>query len=328
MMTFKLRQASILYTPAASRPLCETVISMHIFMNFQCILRRCGSLFFPFLLICWSANTFSQQTLKIAGTANDQGYKADLLKLVLAALDEPYELQYLGKSVNRKRQEVLLEQGTIDLAWFPASAELDNRFVCLRFPIYKGLASYRFLLVKNEHRNRLQGVKTIDALKNQYVGGAGHFWSSTKIYEQHAFRLITAVKKPGLFHMLEGGRFDYFIRGANEVKKELELYSDLNLTIDPNVMVYMPATSYTYVNPKRPDLETALSAGFRRIINSGEYDAFVKKSVIYKGLISIISKQNRRILRLNSDSYEHPENNPVLWIDLENLATPKQHDPM
>lgn len=266
----------------------------------------------------------AQPTLTLPGGINELGYKEKLLKVVLASLDNPYELKFLEKKVNRKRLEVLLEQGDIDVTWFPATPDLEEKFIALKYPIYKGLASYRFLLVKNQHRNRLKNVSTIDSLKTQYVGGTGRFWSTTKVYEKSGFRLVTAVKKPGLFHMLEGGRFDYFLRGTNEVKKELETYSDLNLIIDPSVVVYMPTASYTYVNAKRPELAAALTEGYRRIIDNGEFDAYVKKSFLYKDLISISREQKRKVLRLKSDSYALPENDHELWMDLGNFMAAKQ----
>jgi len=247
-------------------------------------------------------------------------YNRGLLKLLMAEVDQKYTVEVVNKSFNRKRMESALENDVIDVGWFPANAELMDKFITLKYPMYKGLASYRIPLVKEQYRDRFNNVNSISELKTQYSGGSGLFWSTTEIYNATGFNLTTSAKKSSLFYMLEGERFDYFLRGVNEVKNELKIYEPLNLVIDPNIIVYMPSVSYFFVNPKRTELAEDLKRGFQNIVNNGKYDEYIKNSYLYKDLVDIIKENNQRVLRVEHNPFNAPENDPDRWFDINQVV--------
>ena len=249
-------------------------------------------------------------------------YSRALLKLAINSLSEDrVEIRYYGKSLSRKRSEIALENGDIDVTFLPVSQDLLSKNIPIKYPIFKGISSYRFPLIKRQNQSMLANVDSIQTLKSRYVGGAGTFWSTTKIYKQNNFNIVTAAKKTGLFYMLEGGRFDYFLRGVNEVDRELKKYADLNLMVDPNVVVYVPNASYTFVTSSRPEVAEVLKRGFKNITESGEFDAFVKNSQFYKDMLRILGQQKRKVLRVNYNPFQLPENVPEKWIDIEKLLS-------
>lgn len=104
--------------------------------------------------------------------------------------------------MSKSRALHLLETGVeVDIVWTMTSIEREKRFLPIRIPIYKGLGSYRLLLIRHEDQAKFSALKDEVALK-QLMLSQVHDWVDTDVLRQNKFKVLNASSYQSLFQML------------------------------------------------------------------------------------------------------------------------------
>jgi hypothetical protein len=244
-------------------------------------------------------------------------YSIKMLKLALAHIDTPYRVEVLKENFTQARiNEEVRIGGALDLCWNSSDADLESIIEPIRIPLFKGLLGYRIFIINKNDQAKFDRVKSLDDLKQLSVG-QGRTWADTRILESNGFNVIKTNKYPGLFYMVEGGRFDGFPRGVHEPFGELESRPALELTVERNLMIYYQMPFYLFVSKDNKKLKRDLEEGFEKAIADGSFD---KTFLEDKSIKDVIEKANmKHRLRFNISnpnlSKETPLDRTELWFD-------------
>jgi hypothetical protein len=189
-----------------------------------------------------------------------------------------YKIVYTNK-MTRNRAMVEMQEGSIHVYDAPTRMEWEENLIPIYFPISKGLLSYRLLLIRKKDQAKFSKIRTSNELK-QLRAGLGSQWSTTKVLEYHKFKVVKSVDYNGLFQMLASGRFDYFLRGANEIFGEFKNHQDelSNIAIEEDLVVYIYQPIYLFVTPKLPGLAKRVKAGLKMASEDGSFDRVFEKN--------------------------------------------------
>src|SRR5690606_9783440 len=136
-----------------------------------------------------------------------------------------------------------------------------------------GLMSHRILLIRKGDQAHFDRVQTLDDLR-QFSLGQVRTWQDSDILEKSGFKVVKITKKPGLFHMLDGARFDAFPRGANEAWNELAAFPTLALDVEKNLVLVYPLPTYFFVSKHRPEVAQDLEEGLEKMLADGSFDRY------------------------------------------------------
>src|SRR5690606_16755703 len=143
-----------------------------------------------------------------------------------------------GEIYSRPRMMESIRNGSISLMWGGTSEEMENDFIPVRIDVYRGLMNHRLFFIRKGDQARFDNIHSLEDFREVKFAHA-RSWQDAKILEGAGLTVIKANKKPSLFYMLDGGRFDAFPRGASEAWTELAAFPDLNLTVEQNlVLIY------------------------------------------------------------------------------------------
>ncbi|GGC58710.1 transporter substrate-binding domain-containing protein [Undibacterium terreum] len=245
-----------------------------------------------------------------------------LQEYVLAALD--LGLRHSGKDYQRVAssakmqqaraiQELLSEQGQLDLLWTMTTAEREAQLLAVKIPIDKGLFGWRIALVKRGRGNIFKTVMKSKDLQ-AYSAGQEHDWPDTPILRSNGLPVVTATSYEALFNMLDGKRFDYFPRSVMEIWQEYREHPFHNLEVEKTIVLHYPTALYFFVSPRRPELAKDLHAGLEKAVADGSFERLFRKHLL--PAIKKANIQKRRVLELSNpllgpDSL--PGKRPELW---------------
>ncbi|SMF15252.1 hypothetical protein SAMN02745866_00991 [Alteromonadaceae bacterium Bs31] len=206
-----------------------------------------------------------------------QPYDIALLLGALSATEKeygPYQFELPGHTMVSDR--TLLELGTgknLSVAVSTYKKTWEGKTLVVPFPIRRGLGSYRFFFANSKNRHKFAQVHTLEQLKS-FTFGQGLSWSTTKILNDHGLRVVTENSYGGLFKMLQAGRFDLFMRGADEIVREQRTIASTHnkLYIEDRVVVFTYLPMYYNVTPTRPKLAERIEAGLIAMHESGSFD--------------------------------------------------------
>lgn len=245
-----------------------------------------------------------------------------ILDIIELAMEKSGESKVIAPSADYysdARQVEELRQGNLDLIWAGASSELQEQLQAIKLPIFKGLSGYRTFVIAAGTQDRFDGIDSIASLKG-LKAGLGRFWSDTLILEASGINVIKPVKADSLFHMLDGGRFDYMPLGMHESHDVITLQNggDVNLALEQNLILAYPLAMYFYVQKDNYDLYNKLNDGMEMAISDGSYDElFYNSPLIVNALVnSNISK--REIIYIDNPILPNdvPLERTELWLDI------------
>lgn len=232
----------------------------------------------------------------------------------------PFELHQSTHPMSSQRvaQELLMPGGRINVFARATSVELERQFVPVRVPIDRGLLGYRLFLVRDADLPRFAAVRKLDDLRKLRVG-QGKDWIDVPILNNAGIEVIEGTSYPGLFAMLEAGRFDFFSRGIDEAQREFRERRKAypHMVIEPTLLLHYPLPVYFFT---RRDAEGKLLArriadGMEIMIRDGSLNALFQQ---YKGeSIKAGALQNRRVLRIENPHLtpETPLSRSELWFN-------------
>lgn len=274
----------------------------------------CASLF-PNLTLAQQKNI----TLNMKSNVQTD-YMTSLLKLALEYSNASYNYAYTSEVYSRPRLMESVKSGSVSVMWGGTSEQMEQDFIPIRIDAYRGLMSHRLLFIREGDQSRFDNIKTLDDLRKMKFG-QGRSWQDAAILENAGLTVIKATKKPSLYYMLDGDRFDAFPRGANEVWTELEAFPDLKLTVEKNLVIIYPLPTYFFVSPKDPDLARDIERGLEAAIADGSFDRYFFSSPEVKDTLAKADLKNRRAFHFTNPFLPKatPLDRKELFLDLTNM---------
>lgn len=244
-------------------------------------------------------------------------YMNGLLKLALSYSSREYIYSTTPEVYSRPRVMESVKSGSISVMWGGTSEEMEKDFLPIRIDAYRGLMNHRLFFIRQGDQARFDQINTLDDLKKVKFG-QGRSWQDASILEGAGLEVVKATKKPSLYHMLDGGRFDAFPRGANEVWTELTAFPDLKLTVEKNLVLIYPLPTYFFVTPKDPTLAKDIESGLEAAIKDGAFDRYFYNSPEVKEALGKADLKNRKAIRIENPYLPKatPLDRKELWLDL------------
>lgn len=244
-------------------------------------------------------------------------YMNGLLKLALSYSSTNYTFATTPEVYSRPRVMESVRSGSISVMWGGTSEEMERDFIPVRIDAYRGLMNHRLFFIRKGDQARFDNIHNLEDLKKVRMG-QGRSWQDASILENAGFEVVKATKKPSLYHMLDGGRFDAFPRGANEVWTELNAFPELALTVEKRLVLIYPLPTYFFVSPKNPELAKDIENGLESAIDDGAFDRYFYGSPEVQEALERADLPNRRAIRI--DNPYLPKATPLdrkeLWLDL------------
>jgi len=275
------------------------------------------------LLICWfNLGAANAKVLVIkhaqAESPDDRRnqYFLDLLNLALdktVPTDGDYSIQECEQRMPQRRAlQQMQKQRCINLVWTMTSAKRERQALAVRIPLLKGLLGQRVLLIRKNDLARFQDIQNVSQL-GELLAGQGMGWPDVDILKANQLPVIEGTLHEGLFGMLQRGRIDYMPRGLNETEQELRQHPELDLMVEPHLLLSYTAPIYFFVRRDNYHLAARLEKGLRLAIEDGSFDALFKRYRYHELLAQL---EQRRVLKLYNVNLpaETPVNDDSLWV--------------
>jgi hypothetical protein len=277
--------------------------------------------FFRLFICCLYGALYSSccsaQTINLMSNSTDETLPAKVIREVITELGMSYSYPYENDpDTTQERLSSDVQSGDMDIIWIMTSEKIEKNFQAIYIPIYRGTLGMRLGIVKRENKNIFANVRSLDDLK-KFTAGQGKIWADTFILEANDLSVAKTLKFPNLFYMLEGDRFDYFPRGFFEPWSEVERFSDLDLVVEPHILIRYTSPMYFFTNKKNDDLVAKIHAKLLEKIADGSYQKlFFADERISDGL-SQGQLDKRVVIDLKNPflTDQTPLKNKALWYD-------------
>jgi hypothetical protein len=267
--------------------------------------------------------TAQEKVIRVSVVTTDPNasYSLTMLKLALERIETKYRIKEVTEDFTQTRVNEEVRTGGLDLAWIASDSELESTLLPIRIPLFKGLLGYRIFIINADNQAKFDRIQTLEQLKQQITMGQGKTWADTKILETNGFKVVKATKYPGLFHMVDGGRFDAFPRGVHEPFGEIRERPALNLAVEQNLMIAYKMPYYFFVGPDNHELANDVERGLNLAIADGSFDKAFFSAPQVTDVIEKANMKNRRIFFIDNAllSPETPLDRSELWFDPRNL---------
>lgn len=291
---------------------------MSSLFQFRCLVT--ASLFSSLILISSHVFAADKQLKYNMPSAVQTDYMQGLMKLALNYSGKHYVFSTTEETYSRPRLMESVKNGSVSLMWGGTSEQMETDYIPIRIDAYRGLMSHRVLIIRDGDQSRFDSVKTLDDLR-KIKFGQGRSWQDASIMENAGFDVVKSTKKPGLFYMLDGGRFDAFPRGANEAWSEVAAFPKLNLTVEKQLVLVYPLPTYFFVHKGDPELAKDIENGLEAAIKDGSFDNYFYNSKEVKDALERADLPNRRAFYIKNPFL--PKATPLerkeLWITIDDL---------
>lgn len=230
--------------------------------------------------------------------------------------------------MNAERSQALLaDSKAISLLVRVTTKERETLMRPIHLPLDKGLTGYRLFLIQKPTQARLRNVRTLQDLK-QFSIGQGSRWVDTDILTHAGLTVVSGGGYESLFKMLQGGRFDLFSRGINEIGEELQAASanDPNLAIEENLMLYYPLPRYFFFARTEvgEQLAKRVEAGLQLLMENGQFEVLYQR--FKRQMLSGLQLSGRRVFRIENPtlSDQTPLGKREYWDTLASELTRKK----
>ncbi len=244
-------------------------------------------------------------------------YFVDMLRL---ALDKSrgefggYELKPVPLRVPQGRILRMLSAGEeVDVLWSMTTRDREQHLQPVRIPLTKGMMGYRLLVVREHDLDRFASVESLNDLAETVAGQAAD-WPDTDIL-RHNELPVTTSGYISLFTMLQRERIDYIPRALSEPWEEVARRPELNLQVEPSLMLYYPTANYFFVRRQNSALAKRLERGLETAIADGSFDELFLGHPSHRPVFEQSRLSGRRVLTLDNPLL--PESTrldrPELW---------------
>ena len=237
---------------------------------------------------------------KTTDIAAEDYYFYRVLELVLYKTEAEWgvaRLKQLPYRLEDKRMRTGLMQGVVDVIWSPTSDEFEQQMLPVRVSLLKELNNYRLLLIRKGDQPIFSAVQSLDDFR-KLKGGISSQWTDARIMEYNRLPLAQVVGYGKLFKMLAAKRFDYFSRGLYQIQTEVDLYPELELQIEQELMLSYPNEVYFFVNKNNEALARRLESGLEIALRDGSFDKLFNSIPRYQWGMELLKKHQRRVITL------------------------------
>jgi len=246
-------------------------------------------------------------------SATHSPYFMQVLELALERADVQYEFEGVVLSeFYESRSAFSLGQSIYDVHWMHTNKEREEALIPIRIPLLRGLIGWRLLGMKAGDQARFDGVSELKDLED-FTLVQGHDWPDTDVLSRAGLNVWRAPSKEGMFRMLAAGRVDLFPRAITEIWQEMELFSELDVAVEENLVLVYPSAYYFFVEPGKPELAEAIERGLNKAVEDGSFE---KAFLGYFGdVIERSGLSKRRIIRVENAIMpeDTPLDRPELW---------------
>jgi len=209
----------------------------------------------------------------------------------------------------------LSKGGTLDVASFPASKELEQRLTPVPICIHKGILGIRLFLIDARRQGEFSAIQNLEELK-KLSAGQGSDWLDTRVLRSNGFEVVTGPNYEGLFGMLLAKRFDFFPRGAYEPFVEVQQRAERmpQLAVEKSLALYYPYPDFLWVKKGNTALAERLRKGLEAAIADGSFESLFESE--YGDAIRQAKLEQRRIFRLSNPEYDKMPHagDPRYWL--------------
>ncbi|WP_159083986.1 substrate-binding periplasmic protein [Saccharobesus litoralis] len=232
-----------------------------------------------------------------------------------------YEVQVIGYSLPNYRKLQQVEEGrNINVAMALTTQEWERRTIPIRIPLRRGILNYRLLLIHKDNLTKFSNIASVEELKKLRVGLRRN-WATNEVMAAQDYNIVNAFSYDAIFNMLQLKRYDYVPRGIHEIYDEVLLrqHELPDITVAPNIAIYIPAPFYMFVSKKTPHLAERLETGLRKLVDNG----FIEQQLhqYYGQHIKKANLKNRRIINVGNPLLppETPLEDKSLWTDWQQV---------
>jgi hypothetical protein len=193
--------------------------------------------------------------------------------------------------------QIMAKHQGIDIVWGSATKERFDSYLPVKVPIYKGLIGWRLALVTQAKQQIFANVKTLDELR-AFNPGQRLNWSDYKIFQENGFTITSGSSRRALAEMLLLERFDFFPRAVIEIEMEQREYANMNIALDPYLLIRYKSAYVFYVAKDNIELAKILTEGLHRAKADGSFDRLFERH--FKALFERLDLPSRRIIELNN----------------------------
>lgn len=277
-----------------------------------------SSIFLIFLSL-FTSSIFAKEIVFLQADEAKDKYHIDLIKFLYK--DDPnYSLRPYRGEISYGRQKSEIEAGNLTVAAFATDKKIEQQLQPIRIPILKGLLGHRIFIIRDGEQSKFANINSFSDLL-RYKAGQGRTWADTAVLETSGLNTITAVKYHNLFLMLEGGRFDFFPRGVHEPFSEVATRPELNLVVEPKLMMVYPLALYLFVAKDNQELAKDMTMKLEKSIDSGEFDEFFYSHPLIIDVLKKVNIKQRRVFRVDNPhmSAATPLDEPKYWLNIEDI---------
>lgn len=247
-------------------------------------------------------------------------FKNEILKKALDITKEEfgdYRIEVHNYYMNAKRGFMELDVGkTINVYFAITQNKWEEKAIAIRIPVRRGLVSYRLLIINKKNKKEFSTINTLDELKEKRAG-LNDGWTTYPIMENQHFNIVDVDDYDGMFNMLSVNRFDYLLRGVNEIFEEIDQHLAYNsdLMIEPNLAIYIPSITYIFVSKREPRIARRLQRGLELMSTNGDLERIFE--TFYADSLRKAELDKRKVLYIKNPSLPAtvPLNEDHLWFD-------------
>ncbi|BFM20352.1 substrate-binding periplasmic protein [Gilvimarinus japonicus] len=232
---------------------------------------------------------------------DDAYYFTRLLRLSLdLTADEfgRYCLEEPAVYLSDDRLKASLQQGQVDVLWLVASQLDERQMRAIHVPLLGELSHYRMLLIRRGDEATFATVQTLDDLQ-ALTGGMNSQWADAEVMAENGLPYVAVTGYGKLFRMLAAGRFDYFSRGIYQITSELLFYPELDLVIEPNILLKYPSFTYFFVRQSDKRLAERIALGLKRAQQNGEFAALFQSIPRFRWAEQQLRAPDRKVISLD-----------------------------
>ena len=216
-------------------------------------------------------------------------------------------------SQSRALLEMAKPKPAMDVFWTMTSRDREQRLLAVRLPLDRGLLGWRVPLVRRSEVGRFAGVQRLRELA-ALTALQMHDWPDTAILRANGLPVETSTQYEALFAMLARGRADYFPRSLIEAAAEVQAHAELDLVVEPRLLLYYRAPIYFFVTPSRPELATALRQGLELAMTDGSQERLFRQH--FGDVLDQHRMAARQLMLLHNPDLtpETPLDRKALWL--------------
>lgn len=260
------------------------------------------------VLLCSNNSSNAQTAITIPSSpyhtpAYANYYYEEVLRLALTKTESTYgktDIQFYPLVMGRERQRALLKSnGGIDVIWSTSNHVRETQLLAIKVNLLRDLSNYKILLIRKEDKEQFATVKSLSDLR-KFKAGTGSHWQDTQVLQKNEMPLMTSWDYEPMFKMLAAKRFDYIIRGSQEIWAEVEQHQGLHLAAEDTLLIHYDLPVYFFVSPTNLQLAERIKIGLELAEKDGSFKKlFFSMPAFKKGFDETYNK-HRLLLKMAS----------------------------